>query len=459
MKNEHHNKLVINKKFRQFSSTNKSSIEGNKTTISNGNRNSFDNTINFYIYSKKIIKRNLKRKYDMTPQKYTLISIQNFIEAKYCREIAVFKESLIYNYEEEFLKRMYKKKESIQRIPKFVVYYTNYLLFFCRPIFQELNLDELLQKYYEKKAQVFYHNNYENIKEKKKNNDKKMNEQDNIIFTPKIRKIISSDNSISHLTIKKNENTSSFNTIYSLENSILKILNENTKIENNTLKKKENEIEKNRPKLILKSNNQYKKIQIINHENEKEKISSTSKEDKKVKSKIDKNSLPLYQRHSRNLVYNNPLYTEENTFSNRKRDNNKILNTKHLKIFSSQTNNYPICLTERNDITNKKKNIIPPLKTQNIYKKRTPSVSLRSSSLNNNNKKNQKLFITPSKTDNNNINPYKTIYNFKGGRIKANFSFKNKVSIRNPKIISNKGFNQIKECIQFQKKSIKYKMP
>ena len=62
MKNEHQNKLVINKKLRQFSSTNKSSIEGNKTTISNGNRNSFDNTINFYFFSKKIIKRNLKKK-------------------------------------------------------------------------------------------------------------------------------------------------------------------------------------------------------------------------------------------------------------------------------------------------------------------------------------------------------------------------------------------------------------
>ena len=165
MKNEHH-KFIKNKKYYQLSRTNKSSIEGNKTTISNVIRNSFDN--NFYIYSKKIINKNLKQKYNITPEKHTLMSVQNFIDAKYCHEIAVFKEKLIYNYEEEFLKRIYNTKEAYLRIPKFVVYYTNYLLFFCRPIFQELNLDELLQKYYEKKAQVFYHNNYENNKEKKK---------------------------------------------------------------------------------------------------------------------------------------------------------------------------------------------------------------------------------------------------------------------------------------------------
>ena len=465
MKNEHH-KFIKNKKYYQLSRTNKSSIEGNKTTISNVIRNSFDN--NFYIYSKKIINKNLKQKYNITPEKHTLMSVQNFIDAKYCHEIAVFKEKLIYNYEEEFLKRIYNTKEAYLRIPKFVVYYTNYLLFFCRPIFQELNLDEQLQKYYEKKAQVFYHNNYSLINNKD-NKDKININQDNIIFTPKIRKLISTENSSSHLTIKKIENNS-FNTIYSFENSIIKILNETKHNENN---KKLNET--NKQKLILKiSNNSKIKINSKEKEKKKEKekekeknyvkIVSSVKEEKKAKSKLDnKSNVPLYKKHSRNLVFNNPLYTEENTFSNRKREYNQILDSKHSKIFSSQNNNFPICLTERNDIINKKKYIIPPLKNQNIIKKRTTSFSLRSSSLNNNKRKNQKLFshviITPSKNDNNNINPYKTIYNFTSGKIKSNFTLKNKVNIKNNKLISGKRFNQIKDYIEFQKNIIKFKKP
>ena len=84
MKNEHH-KFIKNKKYYQLSRTNKSSIEGNKTTISNVIRNSFDN--NFYIYSKKIINKNLKQKYNITHEKHTLMSVQNFIDAKYCHEI------------------------------------------------------------------------------------------------------------------------------------------------------------------------------------------------------------------------------------------------------------------------------------------------------------------------------------------------------------------------------------
>ena len=138
----HRNKQIIIKKLQNISNNNKSSLESNRTAISNGIKNSFDNNfiLNSNIYFKKIIKKNLKTKYDINPFKFTLIRIQNFIDSKYCRTIAIFKESLIYYYEEEFLKRYYQKYESIVRIPKFFNYYTNYLLFFCKPTFKKLHL-------------------------------------------------------------------------------------------------------------------------------------------------------------------------------------------------------------------------------------------------------------------------------------------------------------------------------
>ena len=83
---------------------------------------------------------NLK-KYNTTPFKHILIIVQNFIESKYCHDIAVFKEKMLFNYEEEFLKRYYKIKECYLKIPKFILYYKNYLVYFCIPMYNEITLN------------------------------------------------------------------------------------------------------------------------------------------------------------------------------------------------------------------------------------------------------------------------------------------------------------------------------
>ena len=255
MKNDIRRILFIDRKLKQLcKNNNKSLLETNKTSISNGIKNSFDNNnINF---AKKIMNRNLMVKYNVTPFKHTLISIQNFIESKYCREIAVFKENLIFNYGQEFLKRMYNKNESITRLPKFVVYYRNYLLFFCRPIFHELKLDEKFQKYYETKAQLFYQGNYnkENKKEKNTNNENVIT-----IFTPKIKQILSGQNSSSHLTIKKVDSNSVI-TVLSLENSILKMLNENNNKQKENKKKQRTPTDSIRRNTISSRKNNHPKL-------------------------------------------------------------------------------------------------------------------------------------------------------------------------------------------------------
>jgi len=432
MKNDIRRILFIDRKLKQLcKNNNKSLLETNKTSISNGIKNSFDNNnINF---AKKIMNRNLMVKYNVTPFKHTLISIQNFIESKYCREIAVFKENLIFNYGQEFLKRMYNKNESITRLPKFVVYYRNYLLFFCRPIFHELKLDEKFQKYYETKAQLFYQGNYnkENKKEKNTNNENVIT-----IFTPKIKQLLSGQNSSSQLTIKKVDSNSVI-TALSLENSILKILNENINKSNEKEKKDNNskikfEKERFKPKLMLKINKDRNSISISN-----------------TKSLIEKKeSLPLYNKHSRNLIINNPLYTEENTYSNRKSNNKNI--TKHFKIFSSHNPNFII------EKQNKHFSIIPPIKIptkDNRKKQRTPSVSIRRNSISTRKNNQPKLFsnlFIPFKNENNNkdINYFKTSSNF---NTLKNEHLRTKLNLKKSKILSKIYFNQGKNVYNFKK--------
>ena len=162
-----------------------------------------------------------------------MMLLENVLQSKYCHDLAVFKEKILFNYNEEFLKRFYNQEESILRIPKFVTYYKNYLMFFCKPIFSELDLNDLIQAYSERKAQIFYQNNYKD--------DIPKEEKENLplftIFTPKIRKLISNNNSLSNLTVifpsLNNSNISS------VESSMIKIINDLT-LKKNPIKKKVN---------------------------------------------------------------------------------------------------------------------------------------------------------------------------------------------------------------------------
>ena len=104
----------------------------------------------------------------------------------------------------EFLKRFYQNHESIARVPRLSDYYKNYLKFFCRPIFRSYKLGKLLYNYGDRKAEIFYKNNYANsvkeIEEKEKENSingssSSLSSLDNItdnkiIFDKRTKKII-----------------------------------------------------------------------------------------------------------------------------------------------------------------------------------------------------------------------------------------------------------------------------
>ena len=60
----------------------------------------------------------------------------------------------------EFLRRFYKKKEIKERIPNLYEYYKNYHLFYLKPFLRNFYYVKLLHNYQDKKAEIFYKNNY-----------------------------------------------------------------------------------------------------------------------------------------------------------------------------------------------------------------------------------------------------------------------------------------------------------
>ena len=60
----------------------------------------------------------------------------------------------------EFFRRFYKAREVIERIPNLYDYYKNYHLFYLKPILRNFYLENLLHNYQDKKAEIFYKNNY-----------------------------------------------------------------------------------------------------------------------------------------------------------------------------------------------------------------------------------------------------------------------------------------------------------
>ena len=108
--------------------------------------------------------------------------INDLIESKNCHAVAIFKDYMIADFIDEFLRREYEMKESIERIPKYANYYKNYLTFFYR------NLIQFNRRYGEAKAEIYYNIHY--CKKKKK---KKSIERLKTIFSDTIKKDIEND--------------------------------------------------------------------------------------------------------------------------------------------------------------------------------------------------------------------------------------------------------------------------
>ena len=115
----------------------------------------------------------LSKKHNSNPEKYNKMIIHNLINNRNSHQVALFKDFMIYDYLEEFIKRFYSRSECSDRVPKLTNYYKNYLKFFCNPVFRDLIANDIVQIYGDQKAELYYNRNYgkEMPIKKKKNND------------------------------------------------------------------------------------------------------------------------------------------------------------------------------------------------------------------------------------------------------------------------------------------------
>ena len=315
------NIIIMNKKTNDTSQKqNKSSLETNRT-----NSSIIKQSDNLYgkNFPKKFINKILYSKYNISPKAHDMILLENVIQSKYCHDLAVFKEKILFNYNEEFLRRFYNEEESITRIPKFVVYYKNYLVYFCKPIFSELNLNDYLQAYNEKKAQIFYNDNYKDDTIK---DDKEKKNNYFTLFTPKIRKLISNNNSLSNLTINISNNQNNNNqTFISMENSIIKIIKDLT-LQKNPIKQNK-KLPLNKEKKVMKENhNKTKSKTIFNNSN------SDNNHEKTIKNNsLGKNLFFIYNQNFKKIISNhihtktesNLNFFKDKVFSERKNSKKK----------------------------------------------------------------------------------------------------------------------------------------
>ena len=363
--------------------TNVTSDKGEEKSKSNSQTSNQTNNLpkkknNLYLLQyQKYFNKKLVIKYNILPNEYTLMKLDNFISAKYCHSLASFKEKLIFNYDEEFLNRFYPKKISYKKIPLFSEFYKSYLKFFCFPTLAELRLNELIEDMVEKKAKAFYN---ENFTEKKDKNDKKIN---CIIFTNKIRQDISRSNSLSNLTKTTIKNHSTTNKSSSSLLTIEKIFNElnnEKKINNNSKNKLKNNNSINSINKGLKNSVILHKIKKKIKTNFKDKdstnISSKIKNNtttdcassgkrQKIKNKISKNLQNILLENKTSTLNNQKISTIQKSVHSILKINSKINFSKNIystlenqKITSSNNskNNSKNALTERNKIKELKNN-------------------------------------------------------------------------------------------------------
>ena len=90
---------------------------------------------------KKIAMNQINKRYGTKAKlkyKYIGLIMENLIFNKNTHLVSTFKDFMIWDYIEEFLKRYYKGAESDERVPKFASFYKNYLKFFCIPTFKDI---------------------------------------------------------------------------------------------------------------------------------------------------------------------------------------------------------------------------------------------------------------------------------------------------------------------------------
>ena len=279
----------------------------------------------------------------------------------------------------EFLRRFYKKKEVKERVPNLYEYYKNYHLFYLKPILRNFYYVKLLHNYQDKKAEIFYKNNYSKSSNDKTNTDdnsvtSSLSSSDHytdyrIIFNTKVQKLLegkkdnSNSISVELSKIKKEENNKTDNNLIIKtklgEESTLNDIMKELKTEGNIVKEKE--LDGNTKDINISS--KYKK------KSDKKIKNSQKNSRKKNNSPKMYSKSPTFQINHQIQIIKPGTSLNNNTSSTKNNINNNIKNNliNQQMYILSQKNSYS---NKRNN-SNKNKHFSPKMSyyIQNIASK------------------------------------------------------------------------------------------
>ena len=372
---------LIKGRARQLERNSKKSIS-KENNIKSGKKKS-----NLFIINSQL------QKHNSTPLKKSIMIINDVIDTKTNHYLAIFKDYLISDYIDEFLKRYFLKSESLELLPKFYIYYQNYLKFFCRGCFTDFTANSIIQEYGECQAELYYNNNYgrKNKKEKANRNEENINNQDssqdssntdNISNINKIKKIFTETikNSIDKIENDKlmqyyiyKYNTNEISNIYYKNKNETITLNDDSKITSND-------------NLLTNENSLINLIDMMIQKRREKKKTNENNKNNNNNNVIDNNIINIYK----NLLNQSPIKSARNININCDTKNSISKKTSKnvsssLKIINKNNPTTTTIKTKRNNsnISNEYTKSPAIFENQKLSKKKVVSRNIKNKNINN----------------------------------------------------------------------------
>ena len=298
------------------------------------------------IYDPVCLLRLLYSKYGDIEEDYNCLQINQLLYEASSHYFILFKEFEFSQNFDEYLKRWYTNRESINRMPKINDYYKNYHKFFCKPNFSDFVIANIMQNYGDEKAELYYKDNFGASNSEKedeisrKNNTNSLSSLDNItnnkiIFDEKNKFLIEkNEKSINYsITINmnnttinsidnKNKNLESNRTNDSFEKIVHNLVHYKKKI------KKEKKIKKNKGNKNKNNNKNESEIKKVNNYQPKKIITKITYIKNKSNDKKTNSKEHMINNHNSNNMAKIKQFIG---------DNNVLKSI--LKVFNSPTNN------------------------------------------------------------------------------------------------------------------------
>ena len=128
------------------------------------------------------LERILKKKYNSNKETYQIFLIESLIRENKSHFYIKLQDYEIFNNEKEFLSNFYTKINSKEKIKSYSIYYKYYSLYFCKPIFLDFSIRNIMNKNIENQAKKFFNEN----KEHKCKDNNSNNKFDFIFFNQEI---------------------------------------------------------------------------------------------------------------------------------------------------------------------------------------------------------------------------------------------------------------------------------